>query len=178
MKTRRTPGRELGSGEALADHLLALRPQSLGALGIERIRADTGEREPRGVDNVGDVTILAIASTDRVGLRDRRRPHRSRRARRDRFVLDRLRARQLADLRRDFCRLPPPLVVLVAAEFCLNSAGMKRGGADSTVLMAAIELDREQDVGRFRTAVRRPCAIGLTLEIRIVEIDVRKLMAG
>ncbi len=60
----------------------------------------------------------------------------------------------------------------------MNSAGMKRGGADSTILVAAVELDREQDVGGLRTAVGRPRAIGRALEIRIVEIDVGKLMAG
>src|ERR1700722_16091141 len=54
------------SGEKLADHLLALRPQGLGALGIERIGAHAGEREAERVDDLGDVTILAIAPADPV----------------------------------------------------------------------------------------------------------------
>ena len=45
-------------------------------------------------------------------------------------------------------------------------------------LVAAVELDREQDVGGLRTAVGRPCVVRRALEIRIVEIDVGNLMAG
>ena len=55
---------------------------------------------------------------------------------------------------------------------------MDGGGADSAILVAAVELDREQDVGGLRPAVRRPRVIGRALEIRIVEIDVGNLMAG
>jgi hypothetical protein len=43
--------RELDSGEALADHLFALRPQRLGALGIKRVRAHTAEGEAGRVDD-------------------------------------------------------------------------------------------------------------------------------
>ena len=45
-------------------------------------------------------------------------------------------------------------------------------------LMAAVELDSEQDVGGLRATVSRPRIIGHALEIRIVEIDVGIAMAG
>src|SRR3984957_13323727 len=66
--------RQPGLGEALADQLLALRPQRLGCLRGKRIGAHAGEGEPGRVDALGDGTILAVAPADRVGLRDRRRP--------------------------------------------------------------------------------------------------------
>ena len=66
--------RRSGSGEALADQFLALRPQSPGVVGIERIGAHAGEGETGRIDDLGDVTILAIAAAYRVSLRDRRRP--------------------------------------------------------------------------------------------------------
>src|ERR1700679_3700557 len=71
MKSRARRARELRSGEALTDHLLALRPQRLGRLVIERMGAPAGEGEAGRVDDFGDVTILAIAAADRVSLRDR-----------------------------------------------------------------------------------------------------------
>jgi hypothetical protein len=73
MKAAKGAG-QLGSGEALADHLLALRPQRSRPLGIERIGAHAGEGETGRIDDLGDVTILAIAAAYRVSLRDRRRP--------------------------------------------------------------------------------------------------------
>jgi len=48
-----------GSSETLADHLLALRPERLGARGVEGVGTHAAAEEARvlGRDDVGDVVI-------------------------------------------------------------------------------------------------------------------------
>src|SRR5271156_1560266 len=71
-----------GSRETFADHFLALRPQRLGAFGIERIGLDPGPLDGIGLD-LRHMAILAIVAPDLVRLGDRGRPHGRRCALRD-----------------------------------------------------------------------------------------------
>src|ERR1700733_10931222 len=66
----------------------------------------------------------------------------------------------------------------MSAELGANGAGMDGGRADSVPFVAAVELDREQNVGGLRAPVAHPCVVGRALEIWIVEINVGNLMAG
>src|SRR5277367_6701584 len=67
--------REAGahSWEPFADHFLALRPQRLGAFGVERVGPDPHPLS-RVALNISHVAIFAIAAADLVGLRNRGRP--------------------------------------------------------------------------------------------------------
>jgi hypothetical protein len=66
----------------------------------------------------------------------------------------------------------------MAGKLGLDAAGMDGGRADSVPLVAAIELDCEQDVGGLRASVGDPRVIGRALDIRVVEIDVGIAMTG
>ena len=51
-------------------------------------------------------------------------------------------------------------------------------GADAVGLVAAVELDREEDVGGLGAAIGAELGIGRALEVRVVEIDVGEAVAG
>src|SRR3546814_7710601 len=82
------PPDRLRLSEALADEVLALRPERLCAIGVERIGTHAGPDAVAIVD-FSDLAILAIATADRVRLGDGRRPDRCRGALRDRFLFER-----------------------------------------------------------------------------------------
>src|SRR3546814_14497385 len=84
----RSPPDRLRLSEALADEVLALRPERLCAIGVERIGSHAGPDAVAIVD-FSDLAILAIATADRVRLGDGRRPDRCRGALRDRFLFER-----------------------------------------------------------------------------------------
>ena len=124
------------------------------------------------------MAILAIAAADRFGRRDDAGPDRGRRALRDGLPVEGglrpaalagvdLRDHRLDDRRRH-----------VAAKLGLDAAGMHRRRAHAARFVAPVELDGEQDIGGLGAAIGAELGIGRALEIRIVQIDVGKAMAG
>lgn len=152
--------------EVSADHLFASRPQRLGALGIQGVGADTGAMV-RVIVDLGNVAVFAVSPADVVCGRHDRRPHRGRGSLRDGLPVERRRGRTLAGVRRCDQRLDG---------LGLDRARMDRRGPDAVELVAAVELDREKNIGRLGTAIGCQRVIGRPLEIGIVEIDVGTTM--
>jgi hypothetical protein len=118
------------------------------------------------------VAVLAIAAADGIGRRDCACPDRRRRALRNGLELEVRLARGACRCIDALDQLLDPLLADMAGELGLDAAGMDGGRPDSVPLMAAIELDREQDVGGLRPSIGCPWVIRRPLEIGIVEIDV------
>src|SRR5271170_5388025 len=171
--------REAGahSWEPFADHFLALRPQRLGAFGIKRIGLDPGPLDGIGLD-LRHMAILAIVAPDLVRLVDRGRPHGRRCALRDGLEPEVRLARGAMGGVDPLDQRLGHLARQMAGKLGLNAARMDGRRADAARLVAAVEFDREQDIGRLRTAVAYPRVIRRAVEIRIVEVDVGKTMAG
>src|ERR1700733_1917336 len=170
-----------GGSKGFEYHLLALFPERLRILGIQRISADplaVGAELNAVRNDRADMAILAVASPDLLGGRGDGGPYGGRRALRDRLPLE----QRLA------CRGELPVQLLdhllllgrmrVAADLRLNAAGVHGRGAHAAVAMPSVKPHGKQDVRSLRTAISPVGLIRHSLEIRIVEIDVGDAVAG
>src|SRR4051812_38545875 len=111
------------ASEALADHFLALGPQRLGVVGIERVRAHAAAdgQVGTGVDSLRDVAVLAVVAADGIGGRNHASPDAGGGALRDGLPLEGLGAGLTGGLQAVEQTLAD-LVAHVAAELGLDAA--------------------------------------------------------
>jgi len=145
-------------------------------LGIERIGPDAGA-QARIVDDLGDVAVLAEVRGHRLRRRDDPGPDRRGGALWDGLPGEGGHALGLVGVDAGDQRRPR-LFRHVAAEFGLDAAGVDGRGADAAFLVAAVELHREQDVGRLRAPVGDELGIGRVVEVGVLEIDIGEAVTG
>jgi hypothetical protein len=63
-------------------------------------------------------------------------------------------------------------------ELGVNASRMDRRGADATPTVPAIELHCKQNIGGLRSPISDERLIGCSLEVRVIEVDIRETMAG
>src|SRR5271169_6608421 len=117
------------------------------------------------------MAVLAITAAHLFWRRDHTSPDGRGRALWNGFPLERGNTRRLAGIDRGDQTVSHRRRH-VAAKLGLDSPGMHGGGANSALLVPAVELDGEQHVGRLRAPICAELRVGGALKVRIVEIDV------
>src|SRR5262245_20223812 len=171
----------VGLTEGLADEFFAFLPESFRIFAVEGVTANAfadGSDDRVARYDLPDMAVFAVLAADFVGGSDDAGPDGSCSALRNGLPLERTLAfggELLVDLINQRLHAAG---VYVAAEFSGNGAGMDRGGPNAARAMAPVKFNGEEDVGCLGAAIGDEGFIGCSLEIWIVEVYVRKAVAG
>jgi hypothetical protein len=171
-----------GCGEGFADELFALFPEGGGVGWVEGVGANAFADGGDVFDGVAhrfcDVAIFAVFTANFGSVGCDCRPYRGRGALLKTLPLQRAFAfgfQTFVDL---LDALFDKSQVGVAREFGFDDAGVHGSGANSTVAIAIVEFDGEENICGFRAAVGDIGIVGCAFETGIVEIDVGKAVTG
>jgi hypothetical protein len=127
--------------------------------------------------DMADVAVLAISPADLVSRSNHSGPHRSCGSLRDGLPLEGrlpLGCELLIHLVDHFLYLAG---IDIAPQLRVYASRMHSRSAHATIPMPLVESNREEDVGRLRSAISNEGIIGCSLKVGIFEIYVRKAMA-
>ena len=161
--------------EILSHQFFTLSPKCLRGFGIECVGANAfGVNSQRLVlgDDLADVAVLAILSTDLFSGRDKTSPDRSGGSLRNRLVLKRLPACCCGFFTDSIDRRLRLSWVEMPSKLGLDASRMNGGGSNPAVAMPQVERNRKKDVCRLRSTVGNPWVVRSALEVGVFEIDV------
>src|SRR5580704_9167492 len=167
--------------KGLSDEFFTFLPKRLSGIWIERVSAHSFTYGADGDvvrNDMADMAVLAISTSDLVGGSNDRGPYRGCGSLRNGLPLERrftLRRQLLIHLVED------PFYATridVATELGMDSSRMHGGRAHTTLVVSPVKGNSEEDIRRLRSAVGNEGLIGRPFKVWVLEIDIGEAVSG